>query len=263
MSLLHIVPVRAFRDNYIWVIRDGCHAAVVDPGDAPPVLDYLRREQLELIAILNTHHHSDHVGGNAALIQEFSVPVYGPGKESILTLTHHLRECFEQGKEEGNAYLPQFSLGLKVIDIPGHTAGHIAYYGANLLFCGDTLFACGCGRLFEGTAQQMMRSLEKLSNLPDETLIYCGHEYTLNNIRFARMVEPCNRALIEREKTVENLRKQNIPSLPSTIKIEKATNPFLRCSQQEVIRSASNYAGKPLSDPVSVFAAIRDWKNNF
>ncbi|MBA4143823.1 MAG: hydroxyacylglutathione hydrolase [Nitrosospira sp.] len=259
----HIVPVRAFRDNYIWVIRDRFYAAVVDPGDAAPVLDYLRSEKLKLIAILNTHHHNDHVGGNAALLGKSAAPVFGPATESIPALTHPLKESQEKKKDDSNAYLPEFPLRLSVLDIPGHTAGHIAYYGANLLFCGDTLFACGCGRLFEGTAQQMVHSLEKLSSLPDKTQVYCGHEYTLNNIRFARVVEPGNGALAELEKTVENLRKHGIATLPSTIAVEKSTNPFLRCSQPEIIESASRYAGKPLTGPVEVFTAIRDWKNNF
>lgn len=263
MTIPHIVAIRAFTDNYIWVIRDHCHAAVIDPGDASPVLDYLQREELKLIAILNTHHHNDHVGGNAALLREFPVPVYGPANESIPTVTHRLKECTDHESEEGNAYLPDFSLTFRVLDIPGHTAGHIAYYGANLLFCGDTLFGCGCGRLFEGTAQQMVDSLQKLGDLPKETEVYCGHEYTLNNIRFARLVEPGNQALIERETAVEALRKQNIPTLPSTVAMEKSTNPFLRCDQPEIIRNASVYAGKPLTDPVSVFAAIRDWKDHF
>ncbi|MEO8992669.1 MAG: hydroxyacylglutathione hydrolase, partial [Nitrosospira sp.] len=164
---------------------------------------------------------------------------------------------------EGNVYLSEFSLSLKVLDIPGHTAGHIAYYGANLLFCGDTLFGCGCGRLFEGTARQMVDSLEKLSDLPNDTLIYCGHEYTLNNVRFARMVEPGNQALIERETATVKLREHNLPTLPCTIALEKATNPFLRCTEPEVIQSASNYAGTSLTDRISVFSAIRDWKNHF
>jgi hydroxyacylglutathione hydrolase len=259
----YIVAIRAFTDNYIWVIRDHCQAAVVDPGEAAPVLDYLRQENLKLIAILNTHHHNDHVGGNAGLLREFAVPVYGPADEPIPTVTHRLKECNDKESEEGCAYIPEFSLSLRVLDIPGHTAGHIAYYGGNMLFCGDTLFACGCGKLFEGTAEQMVYSLQKLSDLPNKTLVYCGHEYTLSNIRFARVVEPDNQALIERQAVVENLRKQNLPTLPSTIELEKATNPFLRCQQPEVIKSASNHAGKSLSDPVSVFATLRDWKNHF
>jgi len=253
--MFHIVPVSAFTDNYIWVIRDQHHAAVVDPGDATPVLAFLRRENLKLIAILNTHHHNDHVGGNAALLREFSVPVYGPVNELISTVTHCL-------KEGDNIQLAEFSLDFSVLDIPGHTAGHIAYYGANLLFCGDTLFACGCGRLFEGTAQQMYTSLQKLARLPDTTLVYCGHEYTLANIHFAEEVEPGNQALIEFKASAEKQRALNLPTLPSTILMEKDCNPFLRCSQPEVIHNASNYLGKPLSDPISVLAAIRDWKNN-
>ena len=263
MTMPHIVAIRAFTDNYIWVIRDHCHAAVVDPGDASPVLAYLQREQLKLIAILNTHHHNDHVGGNTALLREFTVPVYGPANESIPTVTRPLKECDDPENEGGQAYIPEFSLSLRVLDIPGHTAGHIAYYGANLLFCGDTLFACGCGRLFEGTARQMVDSLQKLSDLPDETAVYCGHEYTQNNIRFGRIVEPGNEALIKRETEVKTLREHHIPTLPSTIAIEKATNPFLRCNQPEIIQSASNHAGKVLDDAVSVFAALRDWKDNF
>ena len=254
--MLHIVPVRAFTDNYIWVIHDCCHAAVVDPGDAAPVLDFLRRENLQLVAILNTHHHNDHVGGNAALLREFPVPVYGPAHESIPTLTHRL-------KEGDNVQLAEFPLSFNILDIPGHTAGHIAYYGANLLFCGDTLFACGCGRLFEGTPQQMYASLQKLAGLPDETLVYCGHEYTLANIRFAKVVEPGNQALLELEAATKKLRERDIPTLPSTMVREKATNPFLRCNQLEVIQSANDYLGESLPDPVSVFAAIRSWKNDF
>jgi hydroxyacylglutathione hydrolase len=263
MTMPHIVAIRAFTDNYIWVIRDHCHAAVVDPGDASPVLAYLQREKLKLIAILNTHHHADHVGGNAALLREFPVAVYGPANESIPTLTHPLKQCNDPENEEGQAYIPEFSLSLRVLDIPGHTAGHIAYYGANLLFCGDTLFACGCGRLFEGTARQMVDSLQKLADLPNQTAVYCGHEYTQANIRFARIVEPGNQALIKREAEVKELRALDIPTLPSTIELEKATNPFLRCSQAEIIQSVSNHAGKPLTDAVSVFAALREWKNHF
>jgi hydroxyacylglutathione hydrolase len=254
--MFHIVPVSAFTDNYIWVIHDQHYAAVVDPGDATPVLAFLQSKNLKLIAILNTHHHKDHVGGNAALLQEFSVPVYGPGSELIPTVTHCL-------KEGDSIQLAKLSLSFSVLDIPGHTAGHIAYYGANLLFCGDTLFACGCGRLFEGTAQQMYISLQKLAKLPDVTSVYCGHEYTLANIHFAKEVEPGNQALIELEASAEKRRELNLPTLPSTIAIEKACNPFLRCSQPEVIHNASNYFGKPLSDPISIFATIRDWKNNF
>jgi len=253
--MFNIAPVSAFTDNYIWVIHDQYHAVVVDPGEAKPVLSFLHQKNLKLIAILNTHHHNDHVGGNLALLQQFPVPVYGPGSESISTVTHCL-------KEGDSVYLAELSLGLSILDIPGHTAGHIAYYGANLLFCGDTLFACGCGRLFEGTAQQMYTSLNKLARLPDKTAVYCGHEYTLANINFAKLVEPGNQVLTQLQVSAEKQRKSNLPTLPSTIVMEKACNPFLRCNQTEVIHNASNYVGKPLTDPVSVFATIREWKNN-
>lgn len=253
--MFNIVPVCAFTDNYIWVIHDQHHAAVVDPGDAAPVLNFLQQKKLKLIAILNTHHHNDHVGGNSTLLQKFPVPVYGPESESISTVTHRL-------KEGNNIYLAELSLGFSVLDIPGHTAGHIAYYGANSLFCGDTLFACGCGRLFEGTAQQMYISLNKLARLPDTTAVYCGHEYTLANINFAKLVEPGNKVLAQLNISAEKQRKSDLPTLPSTIVMEKACNPFLRCDEPEVIHNASNYIGKSLTDPISVFTAIREWKNN-
>lgn len=256
--MLHIHPVRAFKDNYIWVIHNQHHAAVVDPGDASPVLQYLRHQNLQLIAILNTHHHFDHIGGNEALLSHFSVPVYGPENESITTLTHPL-------KEGDVIQLQELSITFNVLDTPGHTKGHIVYFATNngnkLLFCGDTLFACGCGRLFEGTAQQMYTSLQKLIDLPDETRVYCAHEYTLGNIRFAKMVEPGNAKLLELEAVVEAQRRKNIPTLPSTISVEKATNPFLRCQHRDVIDSVSTHAGKTLFDPVNVFAELREWKN--
>ena len=256
MNNVTIIPIPAFQDNYIWLMRNQRFAAVVDPGDASPVLAYLRREKLELTAILNTHHHADHVGGNAGLLSEFQVPVYGPRRESIPNLSYRLGEG-------DPVSVPSLELEFDVLDIPGHTAGHIAYYGANLLFCGDTLFACGCGKLFEGTARQMYSSLQKLSSLPDETLVYCGHEYTLANIRFARVADPDNPALLKLEANVRKLREQGLPTLPSEIGLEKATNPFLRCNNPEIARTVSRATGKTLTDPVSVFAAIREWKNNF
>ena len=251
-----VVPLPAFRDNYIWTLRNRSYAAVVDPGDAQPVLDYLQRERLELCAILATHHHPDHVGGIADLLARRAVPVYGPRGEPIATLTHPVHEGDE-------VEIAPLGLRLRVLDIPGHTRAHIAYYGANSLFCGDTLFACGCGRLFEGTAQQMAASLAKLAALPDATLVYSGHEYTLANIAFARAVEPGNQELAARAEREAQQRKNERPTLPSTIGREKQTNPFLRCTQAAVIAAADQYLGACAADPVQVFAAIRQWKNNF
>jgi hydroxyacylglutathione hydrolase len=254
--MLNIYPVHAFSDNYIWMIHNQKYAAVIDPGDASPVLNYLSKNKLQLIAILNTHHHHDHVGGNAALLNEFSMPVYGPKNESISTLSHPLTE-------NDSVILEELSLNLKVLEIPGHTAGHIAYYDKDILFCGDTLFACGCGRIFEGTAEQMYASLQKLVKLPNDTRVYCAHEYTSANINFARTVEPGNTALLELERKTKILRNKQLPTLPSTIAIEKETNPFLRCQQPEIIRNVSNYANKVLSDPIQVFTELRRWKNVF
>ena len=246
-----VVPLRAFKDNYIWTLRNRRFAVAVDPGDAQPVLDYL-----ELCAILATHHHADHVGGVPTLLAHHKVPVYGPRSEPIPTLTHPVGE--------GDAVeIPQLGLRFIVLDIPGHTRAHIAYYGANSLFCGDTLFACGCGRLFEGTAQQMADSLAKLAALPDDTLVYSGHEYTLANIEFARAVEPDNAELIARAASDAQKRNSGQPTLPSTIGREKQTNPFLRCAQAAVVSSANKYLGARASSPVQVFAAIRQWKNEF
>jgi hydroxyacylglutathione hydrolase len=256
MAAFDVVPVRAFSDNYIWTIRDHTHAVVVDPGDAAPVIEYLDRESLTLAAILNTHHDADHVGGNGALLRRWAVPVFGPSDPRIHDVTQRL-------SDGDRIVLPHFGVGLQVYDIPGHTRTHIAFYGGGMLFCGDTLFAAGCGRLFEGTPAQMHTSLERLAELPDDTRVYCGHEYTLCNIRFAKAAEPGNTALVALESRASAQRAQNLPTLPSDIAQEKATNPFLRVEEPQVIASASRYAGKPLADPVSVRAAIREWKNNF
>jgi hydroxyacylglutathione hydrolase len=256
MSPVEIVALRAFSDNYIWTLRDARCAAVVDPGDARPVLDYLRAEKLELKAILNTHHHADHVGGNDELLRQHRVPVFGPHDGRIGDVTHRLADGERMA-------LPHFGIEFEVMEIPGHTRTHIAFHGSGMLFCGDTLFAVGCGRLFEGTPRQMFDSLTRLMRLPDDTAVYCGHEYTLSNIRFAKAVDPDNPALRELEARAQALRAEGKPTLPSTIGQEKATNPFVRCNNPAVIAMASKYAGKSLIDPVSVLAAIREWKNGF
>ena len=253
---IQIDPIPAFKDNYIWALRSGRCVAIVDPGDARPVHDYLAREQLQLVAVLATHHHADHVGGVAGLLQGRDIPVYGPKNEPISTLTRPVA-----GGDR--VAIPELGAEFAVLDIPGHTRAHIAYYGSNMVFCGDTLFACGCGRVFEGTPAQLHASLQKLAALPDDTSVYCGHEYTLANIRFARAVEPGNAALAARERSDGRTRENNRPTLPTTIGLEKATNPFLRCGEAEVAQSAGRHRGAVLTEPVEVFTAIREWKNTF
>lgn len=256
MSPIDVIPVRAFSDNYIWTMRDTTHAVVVDPGDARPAIEYLEREGLTLAAILNTHHHADHVGGNAELLRRWKVPVFGPRDPRIAEVTDRVGDG-------DRVRLPHFDLDFDVLEIPGHTRSHIAFVGAGMMFCGDTLFAAGCGRLFEGTPQQMYTSLNRLAQAPDATRVYCGHEYTLSNVRFARAAEPNNQAVAALEKRAAEQRAKDLPTLPSDIAQEKATNPFLRVNEPEVIATASRYTGKSLSDPVSVLAAIREWKNNY
>lgn len=253
---MDIVPIRAFSDNYIWLLQSGARAAVVDPGDETPVIDHLERHGLGLCAVLLTHHHADHVGGVEGLLQRHRVPVYGPANERIASVSVPLR-----GGDRVS--LEAIGTDLEVIDVPGHTRGHIAYYGANILFCGDTLFACGCGRLFEGTAAQMYQSLGVLAALPPHTRVYCAHEYTQANIRFALAVEPENATLQARARQTAELRARDLPSLPSTIAAELATNPFLRATAPAVRAAAERFRGTPIDDDLGVFAAIREWKNGF
>jgi hydroxyacylglutathione hydrolase len=256
MDTVDIVPIRAFQDNYIWCLRRGTSAVVVDPGDAAPVLDYLSAERLQLAAILTTHHHGDHVGGNTALLAKYNVPVFGPARENIPGITRKLREG-------DRVDVPGIAMRLGVLDVPGHTAGHIAYHGEGVLFCGDTLFSCGCGRLFEGTADQMYESLAKLAALPGDTRVYCAHEYTLSNLRFARAADPGNPAVDRREASARAALATGNPSLPSTMESELASNPFLRTANAAVVEAASRHAGQKLSAPVAVFAALRKWKDGF
>lgn len=256
-SALTVTPLPAFNDNYLWLLARGQEAAVVDPGDAAPVRRALERHNLRLTAILVTHHHGDHVGGVLDLKSRTGAKVFGPAGEDIEGVDVRLR---------GGDRVAVLGADFRVIDVPGHTAGHIAYFAADQLpprlFCGDTLFACGCGRLFEGTARQMLASLDALAALPASTLVYCAHEYTLSNIRFALAVEPGNVALQERAARDEATRRRGEPTVPSTIGLERATNPFLRCDVPEV-RAAVASGTADAVDRTAIFAALRERKNIF
>ncbi len=254
-----MIPIRAFKDNYIWLLVHPVnrHCAIVDPGDATPVIDYIKKEQLTPVAILITHHHHDHTGGVLELKEKYpNIAVYGPTNDAVQGLDYRLNE-------NDPVVIAPLEAKLRVIDTPGHTKGHIAFYGEGLLFCGDTLFAAGCGRLFEGTASQMAASLAKLSALPDDTAVYCAHEYTAANLRFAATVEPDNIDIKKRIQTVAEQEAQQQPTLPSTMRLEKLTNPFLRCDVSAVIKAAQTETKQPLTDPVSVFQTLRAWKDKF
>lgn len=255
---ISVNPIKALQDNYIWSIENNATrtAIIIDPGEAAPVLTYLQQHKLQLVAILITHHHWDHTNGISEIIEMMNVPVYGPAIEAISTLTHSV-------KQDSIISFAELPTPIKVLHIPGHTLGHLAYYVDGKLFCGDTLFSAGCGRVFEGTFTQMYQSLMKLRALPDATLVYCAHEYTLANLRFAKTVEPHNSAIQERIEIITRLIDQGQPSLPSTISAEKKVNPFLRCDVSEVMQSASAHAQRELSNPIEVFTVLREWKNNF
>ena len=255
-SEIAVEPIPAFADNYLWLLVRGPDAAVVDPGDAEPVLRRLQQQDLTLRAILVTHHHGDHVGGVAALARATGATVYGPRRESIPA-----RDVAVGGGDRIDILGASFD----VLEVPGHTLGHIAYHAPaqGLLFCGDTLFAAGCGRLFEGTPAQMTASLATLASLPAGTRVYCAHEYTLSNLRFALAVEPANEALRERQRQCAARRGRGEPTVPSTIGEELATNPFLRCEVPAVRGAAEARAGRTLPTVEAVFAVVREWKNAF
>ena len=255
---LTITPIRALRDNYIWMIaRAGCdRVVIVDPGESAPVLSVLGSAGLKIAAILVTHHHPDHVAGIRRLAAEAAVQVFGPQIEQIPART--------DGVADGDrVVIAALALEFRALSVPGHTLGAIAYLGHGAVFSGDTLFTGGCGRLFEGTPKQMCASLDKLAALPKTTNVYCGHEYTLANMMFAAAVEPDNQAVMERREYTESRIAAGMPCVPSTLQCEIETNPFLRCRESSVRRAAESYSGRHLERPEEVFAVIREWKNHF
>ena len=258
--MLKIVGIPAFSDNYLWVLHDGKSALVVDPGDAAPVLDTLAKLELQLVAILVTHHHFDHIGGVPELRRETGAKVYGPAFEDI-------PEPYEAVSEVDTVAVPELQLQFQVLDVPGHTAGHIAYYSADvngnpLLFCGDTLFSGGCGRIFEGTPAQMLASLDKLAALPPDTVVCCTHEYTLSNLRFAAVVDPANSDLSDYQTHCKALRAHDKPTLPTSIGQELRINPFLRTREPALVAAAHHFDAAA-HDETTEFAAIRQWKNQY
>ena len=262
--MLSIVPIPAFTDNYIWLITNSAYSSkrafVVDPGDADPVIKHLEAHQLTLAGILLTHHHPDHVGGVEKLLEYagLGVSVIGPYNEKIQYMSRSVKE---------DDRLEVLGVGFSVLEVPGHTLDHIAFYtdepSEPALFCGDTLFVAGCGRIFEGTAAQMHESLSKLARLPGNTTFYCAHEYTLSNLRFAQAVEPESKELESYIEECEALRRQNSPTVPSTIAKELTINPFLRSDQTRVKAAAESRSGVMLNSPAEVFRVTREWKDNF
>lgn len=255
---MNLIALPAFSDNYIWMLHDDAKAVVVDPGDAAPVEAALEQRGLRLAAILVTHHHADHVGGIDRLRARLDGPVWGPAREVIPKPFNAL--------QDGDV-IDVLGRRFGVIDVPGHTAGHIAYFeldapAAPMLFCGDTLFSAGCGRLFEGTPEQMARSLARLSDLPGDTRVCCTHEYTLSNLRFAAAVEPDNPTLQAYTARCVDLRAAGSCTLPSNIALEREINPFLRC-REPAVAAAARTQGAMSAEPVAVFAALREWKNRF
>jgi hydroxyacylglutathione hydrolase len=259
--MLNVHTITAFNDNYIWLIhqQNSRYAYVVDPGCSQSVIDYLATTDLELVGILITHHHADHTGGISLLQQHFNhtLKVYGPSNEVITGLTHPV--SVESHATLDVPYLDQIT----VMAVPGHTLGHIAYYLKDCLFCGDTLFSGGCGRLFEGTPEQMLTSLTSLAQLPGNTKVYCAHEYTTANLDFALHVTPNNQQLIEYAVKVKQLRADNIPTIPSTINTEQAINPFLRCHLNETQIAISAQFKTDKIDIIQSFTQLRRWKDHF
>jgi hydroxyacylglutathione hydrolase len=259
LGILKVTAVPAFDDNYLWLIHSPLSAEqvlVVDPGDAVAVRKTLHLDQLKLSGILITHHHPDHVGGVNDLLEDQPIPVFGPENERLPGQPRRV-------KQTEHVRFDDLGLDFEVLEVPGHTAGHIAYVGHGAVFCGDTLFSGGCGRLFEGTPPQMLASLQKLAALPPETKVYCAHEYTMSNLRFAQAVEPENEELATYIEHCRKLRGHSRPTIPSSIGLELRINPFLRTQAETVKRAAERQAGHTLHSESDIFAVLREWKNHF
>lgn len=255
--MIEVIPLKAFTDNYIWALVSKKSVYVVDPGDPNPVLSFLKENDLNLKGILITHHHFDHTGGIKTLVDKFNIPVFGPSGSKIEGISNELKE---------NDSIRIFEQTFKIFEVPGHTLDHIAYYSEDsqkLLFCGDTLFSGGCGRLFEGTPLQMYESLAKLKNLSPDTLVYCTHEYTESNLNFAVVVNNKNEFLKNYHSEVQSKRKNDEITLPSSIGKELKINPFLRLNDENIISNASNFSSSILTEEVDTLKAVREWKDNF
>ena len=256
---MNLLPLPAFSDNYIWLLQHQGMALVVDPGESTPVNHWLKENNHRLDCILVTHHHGDHTGGVSDLQREWGAKVYGPAKEKL---------GFEYQAMSQGSSLSWHGLNFRTIDVPGHTAGHIAYYAepdnqTPLLFCGDTLFSGGCGRLFEGTAEQMLQSMDKLAALPSKTRVCCAHEYTLSNLKFANAVEPDNLVLKDYISKCQQLRAQNLPTLPAELGNEMQINPFLGTRKPSVINAVKKMAPPGTDKEAEIFAQLRIWKNEY
>jgi hydroxyacylglutathione hydrolase len=252
--MLTLVPLPAFDDNYLWVLHDDRHALAIDPGDPVPLIEFLDAQHLALTAVLITHHHRDHTGGNTALRQRYDCAIYAPENPRIPGTTHILRDGDVLALAEPRARFD-------IVATPGHTLDHISYVGEGVLFCGDTVFGCGCGKLFEGTPGIMAASLDRILALPDATRVCCAHEYTLSNIDFAKTIDGDNPALLERERADRDSRARGRPTLPSTLALEKATNPFLRFHDRDMVDFARHALNRPDPNAAEVFGAIRAAKD--